>query len=115
MKNKGLICFAASAFVMLVCPFLAVTLAPSDAGMAICFLLFYGVNPLFSAIVGLVSGESVRELWCFPLVNCLMFLIGTWCFFEASEPLFRIYSAVYALISYGVMAIRFFVGKYTKE
>ena len=44
MKKNIILWLAVSAVVMLALPWLAVTLVKGDAGMAVCFLLFFALN-----------------------------------------------------------------------
>lgn len=88
---------AVSAVLMIGCPWLAVTFA-GDAGMAICFILFFALNPLFSAVCGFAAGKNLRRLWGLPLINAALFLAGTWIFFELGEPAFLLYGGCYLVI-----------------
>lgn len=45
MRKTYLIGLAVSAAVMVLLPWLTVTFVRGDAAMAVCFLLFFGVNP----------------------------------------------------------------------
>ncbi len=44
---------------MLALPWLAVTFVKGDAGMAVCFLLFFAIDPLYSVAIG-----ALREKIC---------------------------------------------------
>lgn len=52
-----------AAVVMIGLPFLAVKLVPGDAGMAVCFLLFFAVDPVFSAVSGWENPGNWRNQW----------------------------------------------------
>ena len=52
MKKDIILWLAVSALVMLALPWLSVTFVKSDAGMAVSFLLFFAVDPLYSVIIG---------------------------------------------------------------
>lgn len=75
-----------SALVMLLLPWLAVTFAPGDAGMAICMLLFYGANPLYALWAGWSAGANVRKMWSIPVTTAAFFLIGAWIFLMRGNP-----------------------------
>ena len=45
MKRSVILWLAVSAVIMFALPWLAVTFVKGDAGMAVCFMLFYAVNP----------------------------------------------------------------------
>ena len=59
MKNNFILWVIISMVIMLVLPWLAVSLVKGDAGMAVCFILFFAVNPIYSVIVGLFAGKKV--------------------------------------------------------
>ena len=62
MKKNIILWLAASVVVMLALPWLAVTFVKGDAGMAVCFLLFFAVNPLYSVIIGAFAGKDVKRV-----------------------------------------------------
>ena len=95
MKRELLVKSGISALVMLGLPWLAVTFAPADAGMAICFLLFYAVDPVYAIVDGYSAGKHIRYMWSMPIVTAVLFLLGTWLFFDMGEILFLIYALVY--------------------
>ena len=85
--------------VMFFLPFAVARLASECAGMALCMLLFFVINPLYSAILGFICGKHVREMWSLPLMSAVAFLGGVWIFFDWGEVWFIAYAAVYLLIS----------------
>ena len=115
MKKNIILWMAASAVVMLAFPWLAVTFVKGDAGMAVCFLLFFAVNPLYSVINGVYAGKDVKHLWSLPVISAVLFLIGTWIFFDMGETAFILYAAVYLVIGIMAMLISMFIRKKTQE
>lgn len=117
--KKNMKAFAAIFVVMAVIPWAAVMFAPGDAGMAICFVLFFGLNPLASLLVGVYAGMDVKKRWYLPMVNAAVFLASAWAVFTPGEPAFRGYAAAYLLVGLLAMAIGNYVcclvGKYQKE
>lgn len=103
MKNWKF--FAATAAVMIGLPWAAVTFAPGDAGMAICFLLFFAVDPVYAIITGIRAGRDIRKLWFQPLLTALLFLVGTWVMFDMGEPAFVRYALVYLGLGAGAMGV----------
>ena len=73
MNKNMIIWFAVSAVLMLALPWLAVTFVKGDAGMAVCFLLFFAVNPIYCVIAGTFAGKDMRQLWSLPLVSAALF------------------------------------------
>ena len=115
MKKNIILWLAASAVVMLAFPWLAVTFVKGDAGMAVCFLLFFAVNPLYSVLIGAFAGKDVKHLWSLPVISAVLFLIGTWIFFDMGETAFILYAAVYLVIGIMAMLISLFIRKKTQE
>ena len=103
---------ATSAAVMLILPWLAVTFVKGDAGMAACLLLFMAVDPIYSMVVGTFAGRNVRNLWSLPMVSAVLFLGGTWIFFDMGETAFILYAAVYFVLGTAAMLISMLVGKF---
>ncbi len=48
MKNKYILWFAISMVIMLIVPWLAISFVNGDAGMAVCFILFFAIDPIYS-------------------------------------------------------------------
>ena len=115
MKKNIILWVVASAVVMLAFPWLAVTFVKGDAGMAVCFLLFFAVNPLYSVIIGAFAGKDVKRLRSLPVISAVLFLIGTWLFFDMGETAFILYAAVYLVIGIMAMLISMFIRKKTQK
>ena len=115
MKKSIILWLAASAVVMLAFPWLAVTFVKGDAGMAVCFLLFFAVNPLYSVLIGAFVGKDIRRLWSLPVISAALFLIGTWVFFDMGETAFILYAAVYLALGIAAMLISMLIRKKTQK
>ena len=53
MVKRNAVCALIAALVALLLPWLAVTLVRGDGGMAVCFLLFFAVNPVTAILLGI--------------------------------------------------------------
>ena len=93
---------------MIGCPWLAVEFAGS-AAMAICFILFFAINPLFSLLCGISAGKDIIRLWSLPIISATLFLAGVWLFFELYEPAFLLYCGCYLMLGIIAMLISAFV------
>ena len=111
MKKNIILWLAVSAAIMLALPWLAVTLVKGDAGMAACFVLFFAVNPIYSVILGVFAGKDVKHLWSLPVISAVLFLIGTWIFFDMGEMAFVLYAAVYLALGIVTMLISMIIRK----
>lgn len=95
--KKLIILTIISAVLMVGCPWLTVEFA-GMSGMGICFLLFYIVNPMFSAFCGIFAGTDIKKLWAVPLIVPALFIAGVWMFFDFGEPDFLLYAGTYLVI-----------------
>ncbi len=94
-----------SVVIMIALPFAVARHAPECSGMALCMILFFIVNPIYSAILGFRCGRNVRQMWNLPLVSSVAFLAGTWLFFDIKEVWFIVYASVYLIIGWMAMGI----------
>lgn len=92
--------------VMFLLPFAVARLASECSGMALCMVLFFIINPIYSAILGFNCGKNIRRMWNLPLVSSIAFLAGTWLFFDIKEVWFLIYAAIYLALGWIAMFIR---------
>ena len=111
MKKKYIMWFILSAFVMLLLPWAAVTFVKGDAGMAACFLLFFAVNPVYSVVIGIFAGRNFKEMWSLPVISAVLFLLGTWIFFDMGERAFLLYAGIYLIIGIVVMFVSALISK----
>ncbi len=100
---------------MLAFSWLAVTFVKGDAGMAVCFLLLFAVNPLYSVLIGAFAGKDIRHLWSLPIISAALFLMGTWIFFDMGETAFILYAAVYLALGIVAMLISTLIRKKTQK
>lgn len=112
MKRKYVCWLGISAFIMLLLPWIAVTFVKGDAGMAVCFVLFFAVNPIYSVIIGALAGKDRRHLWSLPLISAVLFLAGTWIHFAPGEPAFVTYASVYLILGVAALMISALIHKY---
>ena len=105
MKKTVFLTCGVIAAVMLGLPWLSVRLIQGMEALAICIMLFYGVNPLCAIFTGVTAGKHLRKLWWIPAVNALAFLAGTWICFEPGETAFLMYAAVYLVLGIFAMLV----------
>ena len=90
------------------CPGLAIGFG-GDSGMAICFILFFAINPLFSILCGALAGTDIKGLWFMPIAFALLFILGAWIFFDFRESAFLLYGAAYLFIAALSMTVSYFI------
>lgn len=95
--------------IMIALPWLSVTFVKGDHGMAVCFILFYVLNPLYVIVSSIYAGKDMKELWMLPLMIALLFLLGTWMFFDHGEMAFVFYAVVYFVLGMLSMLISWIV------
>ena len=71
--HKVLIAVVTLVISMLVVPCLIVSLAPHNWGMALCFLMFFVIDPLVVITFGIMAGTDIKYLWFIPLIAALLF------------------------------------------
>ena len=96
--KKNLAAVIAILTVMFGFPWAAVTFAPGDAGMAICFILFFGVNSTVSMFAGIFAGRQPKQRWFLPFLNAAAFLMGVWTVFDWGNPDFYGFCIAYLVI-----------------
>ena len=104
-KRTIMIWLAVTIIVMFVLPFVVARFASEDSGMVLCMMLFFIVNPIYSAILGYRCSKDIKEMWSLPLVAAVAFLAGTWIFFDIHELCFFAYAGAYLAIGWTVMFI----------
>ena len=100
-----IIWFAVTIVIMSLFPFAIARFASECSGMAFCMILFFIINPIYSAVLGFRCGKDVGRMWKLPLVSAIAFLAGTWIFFDIHELWFIAYAIVYLIIGWIAMAI----------
>ena len=114
MTKRNIIPLLITALVALLLPWLAVTLVRGDGGMAVCFLLFFAVNPVTAILLGVFSGRNIRGAWFQPLLFAALFLMGAWVFFTMAEMAFALYAVIYLLLGYAAMLLTVLCGRIKK-
>ena len=109
MKKRVVLWFVISAIIMFVLPWLAVAFVKGDAGMAVCFLLFYTINPIYSVIIGAVAGKDIKHLCNLPFISSILYLFGVWIFFDMGETVFIMYAVIYLILGILAMLISMFI------
>ena len=112
MKRYG-IPTAVLLLVMLGLPWLAVTFLRGDAGMAACFALFFAVDPLLAASMGVLAG--LRREWGWPVATAAAFVLGAWLVFSMGETAFLLYAGFYLAIGVAAMALTSLIRKRLAE
>ena len=107
--KKIILWIIATAVIMLAFPWFSVTFVKGDGGMAVCFILFFAVNPIYAICAGAYAGKDVKIFWILPIITALFFLAGTWLFFDMGEKVFILYALVYIFLGIVAMLISMFI------
>ena len=97
--------------VMFVLPFVVARLASECSGMALCMMLFFIINPIYSIILGFNCGKNIHRMWNLPLVSAIAFLAGIWLFFDIKEVWFLMYATVYLALGWIAMFVRKYLSR----
>ena len=95
-----------STLIVCMLPILIAMIIPSETGMMVCLVLFFVVNPIYSAILGFMASKRGGFMKAVPVVSALMFIVGTTILFGLADYTFVLYGAYYLAISYTVMFIK---------
>ena len=109
--KKLILWIIASTVIMLAFPWLAVTFIKGDGGMAVCFILFFVLNPIYVICAGVYAGKDKKRLWALPILTALFFWAGIWLFFDMGEKAFVLYALVYLFLGAVAMLISMFIKK----
>ncbi|MBR5506450.1 MAG: hypothetical protein IKV88_00190 [Clostridia bacterium] len=90
--------------VLFALPLLAAKLAGSS-GMALCFIMFFAINPIFFVAEGIASGKEIKKHWYMPFGSALIYLLSMWMVFDMGESAFLLYAGTYFAIGTIVMLI----------
>lgn len=93
-----------------VLPIIAVKTVPADAGMAVCLILFFAINPIAACLIGVFLGKNIKKSWYLVFVLPMLFLLSSVIVF-AFDKAFAIYAIAYLVLGIIVMAITTFVKK----
>ena len=83
-------------------------------GMALCFILFYAVNPVYSVGLGVWSGMDIKEMWSMPMFSAMIYLLSMWMLFDVGELAFVWYAIGYLLLGLLAMGITALIIKHRK-
>ena len=108
--KKFIIWTISALILMLGFPWLSVTFAGSS-GMAVCFILFFAINPTFSVLCGWSAGKNIKQLYALPIITAGLFISGAWLFFEMGELAFLLYCSCYLIIGIISMLISAIIKK----
>ena len=105
MKRKGYFWLILSVGIMLLLPWLAVTVVRADAGMTAMLILFFGINPAYCMTAGYYAGKQIHRLWWVPAVSALLFLAGAWLFLDMGDSDFLTYTGIYFAVGMEAMLV----------
>ena len=107
MKRTLIVWTVLSAAVMILLPWLSLLLLRGDGDfMGMILMLFFIVDPLFSACAGLAAGKNVRQRWPIIFLSPVMYVAGAWLLLEWGEPDFFLYAAACLAVGAAAMLLR---------
>ena len=99
--KKVLYAVLLSLFVLFFPALLAVLFAGTN-GMAICFILFFAVNPVYFAALGYFCSLSFKTRWYLPILSAVVYVLSMIVLFDPTETAWYIYAGLYLFISLAV-------------
>lgn len=111
MRQNTIFWLVLSGAIMLLLPWIAVTFVKGDGGMTACFILFFAIDPIYSVVIGASAGKNSKRLWYLPVISAVLFLLGTWIFFDMGEIAFILYAMIYLVLGVLAMLISMVINK----
>lgn len=84
--------------IMLAIPWIIGVAAPPEASFAFVLLLLFVADPIWSAVLGIISGTDGHRLWPLPIVNAGLFVLGISLSTQSVSEDFWVYALVYLAI-----------------
>ena len=112
LSGKIILFFTSTLIITFVLPALILNIANGDSAMGLCFILFFAVFPISSALVGISAAGDLKRLFWLPLAFALLFpLMFSLAIRDMVWDLY-VYSAAYVLIGYIATTVAYFIKKY---
>lgn len=115
IKYKIISSIAVLLLVMLVFPLLVINFAEARDALGWVIILFLGVNPITSIILGILAGTDIRKLWWIPLVVAIAFPLLYWLVLKTVILELFVYSGMYLVVGIIVMFITKLIKKNVKK
>lgn len=110
--NKSFwLCLGATAAVMLLLPWIGHAFSGPTDLMGLAWLLFFAIDPLWAAAVGIFAGIRIKERWSLPFFCALLYVLGAWISFAMGEMDFFLYAGAYLLVSLLFMLVSAWIRK----
>ena len=112
LKRLVVIC-AIIIFFMLILPIILVNTVKAEAGMFAVIVMFFAVNPIASAVSGILAGNDLKHLWITPFAVAILFRVFSSFTFQTAFPI--VYSLAYFVICTIAMIITHVIHKTKKD
>ena len=109
MKKKLIISFVTMLAVLFLLLFIFIKTTKPHEFMGIMILLFFGVNPITTAIINSMIGKDIKRIWWMPLLFSIVFLLSYWLVLEEIILDLIIYAGIYLIIGFVFMLISLFI------
>ena len=110
---KKLLVIISIIIVMLLFPLCAIMFVSPDASLIAILLMFYIINPMFSIVIGIVSGLEIKRMWWSSLLLPASFIASGYLILKTGHDCL-IYSLVYFILHFISMLITSIL-KYNKD
>lgn len=72
---------------------------------------FFALNPIYAIFARVQASRDVKRFWALPMITAVLFLAGTWLYFDMGEPAFLLYALIYLLLGAAAMLLSAFIRK----
>ncbi len=101
-----------SAFIIIILPYLSVSLATSITGLGLAIVLFMAILPVYFVISPLRFSPKTKIIWLIPLFNALLFFLSARLTFNNSADS---YLVVYIPLAYLGILIKTLIYRHAKK
>jgi len=111
LKKKLIVSFIIMLVILLILPFVFIKTAEPHEFMGIMMLLFFGINPITTAIINSMIGKDIKKIWWMPLLFSIVFLLSYWLVLKEVIFDLMIYAVIYLIIGLIFMFISYLIVK----
>jgi len=104
-KNKIILSFLLILLTMFVFPVFIVNFVEPHNSMGWLIILFFGINPILSIVLGILAATDIHRMWYIPLLVPFLFPVLYWIILQQFVVDFYVYSLGYFVVGLVAMII----------
>lgn len=105
MEKRILIWSAASIGILLLLPWLLISLVPADSCMLAILLMLFLINPFYSIATGIFAAQEWKKLYALPVLSSILFSCSAWFIFQMYASALFVYAGIYLVLGIAAMLV----------